>query len=150
MPQRFELEYVGEDGMKHRPIMIHRAIFGSIEHFIGILIEHFAGKFPLWLAPKQVKLLPITDRSAGYAKELCEKLAQEGVRVEVDTRNEKIGYKIREAKMEKVPYVLVIGDKEAAEGSVNVNKRGVEQNYTLTAEEFISVVLKEIAEKIIF
>ncbi len=150
MPQRFELEYVGEDGMKHRPIMIHRAIFGSIERFIGILIEHFAGKFPLWLAPKQVKLLPITDRSAGYAKELCEKLAQEGVRVEVDTRNEKIGYKIREAKMEKVPYVLVIGDKEAAEGSVNVNKRGVEQNYTLTAEEFISVVRKEIAEKIIF
>jgi len=150
MPQRFELEYVGEDGMKHRPIMIHRAIFGSIERFIGILIEHFAGKFPLWLAPKQVKILPITDRTADYAKRICEELTEMGIRAEIDERNEKIGYKIREAKMEKVPYVLVVGDKEAEQGSVNVNKRGEEANYSLSLKDFIAAAQKEIAEKVIF
>ena len=132
MPQRFDLEYVGEDGKKHRPIMIHRAIFGSIERFIGILIEHFAGKFPLWLAPKQVKILPITDRTSEYADKVCAALKEQGIRAEVDARSEKIGYKIREAKMEKVPYVLVVGDKEAEEGTVNVNKRGVEEKYSAT------------------
>ncbi len=150
MPQRFDLEYVGEDGQKHRPIMIHRAIFGSIERFIGILIEHFAGKFPLWLAPVQVKILPITDRTLSYAEDICKKLADCGIRCEVDKRNEKIGYKIREAKMEKVPYVLVVGDKEAEEGSVNVNKRGEEEKVTLSKDEFISLILKETAEKAIF
>lgn len=150
MPQRFDLEYVGEDGQKHRPIMIHRAIFGSIERFIGILIEHFAGKFPLWLAPVQVKILPITDRTLSYAEDICKKLADCGIRCEVDKRNEKIGYKIREAKMEKVPYVLVVGDKEAEEGSVNVNKRGEEEKVTLSKDEFISLILKETAEKTIF
>lgn len=150
MPQRFDLEYVGEDGQKHRPIMIHRAIFGSIERFIGILIEHFAGKFPLWLAPVQVKILPITDRTLSYAEDICKKLADCGIRCEVDKRNEKIGYKIREAKMEKVPYVLVVGDKEAEEGSVNVNKRGEEEKVTRSKDEFISLILKETAEKTIF
>lgn len=150
MPQRFELEYVGEDGKKHRPIMIHRAIFGSIERFIGILIEHFAGKFPVWLAPKQVKILPITDRTAEYAAEVCKKLAAAGVRAEVDGRSEKIGYKIREAKMEKVPYVLVVGDKEAEDGTVNVNKRGVEEKTTVKVDGFVNTVLDEINQKVNF
>ncbi|MDE7182654.1 MAG: threonine--tRNA ligase [Clostridia bacterium] len=150
MPQRFDLEYVGEDGLKHRPIMIHRAIFGSIERFIGILIEHFAGKFPVWLAPVQVKILPITDRTVDYADEVAAKLRANGVRCEVDKRNEKIGYKIREAKMEKVPYVLVVGDKEAEDGTVNVNKRGVEEKQTLSVEEFLSTVVEEDKNKIIF
>jgi len=150
MPQRFDLEYVGEDGQKHRPIMIHRAIFGSIERFIGILIEHFAGKFPVWLAPVQVKILPITDRTLDYANTVCEKLRAEGIRCEVDKRSEKIGYKIREAKMEKVPYVLVVGDKEAEDGTVNVNKRGVEEKQTVALKEFIEQVVEEDKNKIIF
>lgn len=150
MPQRFELEYVGEDGKKHRPIMIHRAIFGSIERFIGILIEHFAGKFPIWLAPKQVKILPITDRTAEYADEVLKKLTAAGIRAEVDLRSEKIGYKIREAKMEKVPYVLVVGDKEAEDGTVNVNKRGVEEKSTVGVDEFVATVLDEIERKVNF
>ena len=150
MPQRFDLEYVGEDGRKHRPIMIHRAIFGSIERFIGILIEHFAGKFPLWLAPKQVKILPITDRTAEYAENVCKLLIAKGIRAEVDLRSEKIGYKIREAKMEKIPYVLVVGDKEAEDDTVNVNKRGVEEKYSMPTEQFAETVEKEIAEKVNF
>ena len=150
MPQRFELEYTGEDGAKHRPIMIHRAIFGSIERFIGILIEHYAGKFPVWLAPVQVKVLSITDRTKDYAESVCVMLKERGVRVELDTRNEKIGYKIREAKLEKVPYVIVVGDKEAEEGTVNVNKRGVEEKLILSKEAFADLVVKEDAEKIVF
>ncbi len=150
MPQRFELEYVGEDGEKHRPIMIHRAIFGSIERFIGILIEHFAGKFPVWLSPVQVKVLTITDRTKKYAESVCDMLKERGIRVELDARNEKIGYKIREAKLEKVPYVLVVGDKEAEEGTVNVNKRGVEEKTTVRAEDFAELVVREDAEKVIF
>ena len=150
MPQRFELEYTGEDGAKHRPIMIHRAIFGSIERFIGILIEHYAGKFPVWLAPVQVKVLSITDRTKDYAESVCAMLKERGVRAELDTRNEKIGYKIREAKLEKVPYVIVVGDKEAEEGTVNVNKRGVEEKLILSNEAFADLVVKEDAEKIVF
>ena len=150
MPQRFELEYVGEDGEKHRPIMIHRAIFGSIERFIGILIEHFAGKFPVWLSPVQVKVLTITDRTKKYAESVCDMLKERGIRAELDARNEKIGYKIREAKLEKVPYVLVAGDKEAEEGTVNVNKRGVEEKTTVRAEDFAELVVREDAEKVIF
>ena len=150
MPQRFELEYTGEDGAKHRPIMIHRAIFGSIERFIGILIEHYAGKFPVWLAPVQVKVLSITDRTKDYAESVCAMLKERGVRAELDTRNEKIGYKIREAKLEKVPYVIVVGDKEAEEGTVNVNKRGVEEKLILSKEAFADPVVKEDAEKIVF
>lgn len=150
MPQRFELEYVGEDGQKHRPIMIHRAIFGSIERFIGILIEHFAGKFPVWLAPQQVKILPITDRTLEYAEKVAKALTEKGIRCEIDKRNEKIGYKIREARMEKVPYVLVLGDKEAEEGTVNVNKRGVEEKETQPLADFVKRVCKENKEKVIF
>lgn len=150
MPQRFDLEYVGVDGQKHRPIMIHRAIFGSIERFIGILIEHFAGKFPVWLAPVQVKILPITDRTLDYADDVAAKLRDAGIRCEVDKRNEKIGYKIREAKMEKVPYVIVVGDKEAEDGTVNINKRGVEEKQTVALNDFISLVDEEVKNKIIF
>lgn len=150
MPQRFELEYVGEDGQKHRPIMIHRAIFGSIERFIGILIEHFAGKFPVWLAPMQVKILPITDRTLEYAEKVAKALKDKRIRCEIDKRNEKIGYKIREARMEKVPYVLVLGDKEAEEGTVNVNKRGVEEKETQLLADFVKRVCKENKEKVIF
>ena len=150
MPQRFELEYVGEDGAKHRPIMIHRAIYGSMERFIGILIEHYAGKFPVWLAPVQVKVLPITDRTLSYANEVADKLRKSGVRVEVDGRNEKIGYKIREAKLEKVPYVLVVGDSEERDGTVNVNKRGVEEKYSMKADEFAALVCEEDKNKVTF
>ena len=150
MPQRFELEYVGEDGAKHRPIMIHRAIYGSMERFIGILIEHYAGKFPVWLAPVQVKILPITDRTAAYAESVAEKLREKGLRVEIDGRNEKIGYKIREAKLEKVPYVVVVGDAEANEGTVNVNKRGVEEKMTMSVDEFSNLVYEDNKNKVTF
>lgn len=149
LPQRFEMEYVGEDGAKHQPIMVHRVVFGSIERFIGILIEHFAGKFPVWLAPVQAKILPITDRQEAYAKELCAKMKAAGIRVEVDDRNEKIGYKIREAQMEKVPYMLVIGDKETEAGQVAIRRRDGEQ-FVLPADEFIATILKENEEKITF
>ncbi len=150
MPQRFELEYVGEDGAKHRPIMIHRAIYGSMERFIGILIEHYAGKFPVWLAPVQVKILPITDRTAVYAESVAEKLREKGLRVEIDGRNEKIGYKIREAKLEKVPYVVVVGDAEANEDTVNVNKRGVEEKMTMSVDEFANLVYEDNKNKVTF
>ena len=150
MPQRFELEYIGEDGMKHRPIMIHRAIYGSIERFIGILIEHYAGKFPVWLAPRQVKILPITDRTLDYAEEVANALREKGIRCEIDKRNEKIGYKLREAKMEKVPYVLVVGDKEVEDKTVNVNKRGVEEKQTVSLVDFVNTVVEENDNKIIF
>ncbi len=150
MPQRFELEYTGEDGEKHRPIMIHRAIYGSMERFIGILIEHFAGKFPVWLAPVQVKVLSITDRTKDYAAAVCEKLRARGLRVELDSRNEKIGYKIREAKLEKVPYVLVVGDAEERDGTVNVNKRGVEEKCSMNADEFADMVAKQSKDRVMF
>ena len=123
MPERFELEYVGEDGEKHRPVMIHRALLGSIERFIGVITEHFAGAFPTWLSPVQVKVLPITDRAAAYADQVAAKLDALGYRVEVDHRNEKIGKKIREAQLEKIPYMLVVGDKEAESGQVAVRAR---------------------------
>ena len=123
MPERFELEYVGEDGEKHRPIMIHRALLGSIERFIGVITEHFAGAFPTWLHPVQVKLLPVTDRAADYAKEIASKLSAQGFRVEVDGRNEKIGKKIREAQLDKIPYMLVVGDRVMEAGTVSVRHR---------------------------
>ncbi len=150
LPQRFEMEYVGEDGQKHRPIMVHRVVFGSIERFIGILIEHYAGKFPVWLSPVQVKILPITEKQQAYAEELYAKLKAEGIRAELDSRNEKIGYKIREAQMEKVPYMLVVGEKEAASGLVSVRRRDKGDTGAVPAEEFIAEVKKEIAEKTAF
>ena len=150
LPQRFEMEYVGEDGLKHRPIMVHRVVFGSIERFIGILIEHYAGKFPVWLAPVQVKILPITEKQQAYAAELLAKMQAAGIRAELDSRNEKIGYKIREAQMEKVPYMLVIGEKEASEGLVAVRRRDKGDLGAVSAEEFIAEVCTEIAEKTAF
>ena len=149
LPQRFEMEYVGEDGAKHRPIMVHRVVFGSIERFIGILIEHFAGKFPVWLSPTQVKILSITDKQETYVNELSQTLKNAGVRVVVDNRNEKIGYKIREAQMEKVPYMLVVGEKEAAEGLVAVRRRDGEQS-VVSADEFLAALKKEIQDKTVF
>ena len=147
MPERFELEYVGADDQKHRPVMIHRVVFGSIERFIGILTEHFAGAFPTWLAPVQVKLLAISEKHIAYVEEAAKKLRTAGVRVETDTRNEKIGYKIREAQLEKVPYMLVAGDKEAETGSVSVRARAEGDKGSMGIDDFIAMITKEIAEK---
>ena len=150
LPQRFEIDYVGEDGQKHRPIMVHRVVFGSIERFIGILIEHFAGKFPVWLSPVQVKILPITDRQADYAKDVYAKLKEAGIRVVLDDRSEKIGYKIREAQMEKVPYMLVVGEKEAEAGLVAVRRRDKGDTGAISVDEFVETVKADIADKIVF
>ncbi len=147
MPEKFDLTYVGEDGQKHRPVMIHRVIFGSIERFIGILTEHFAGAFPVWLAPVQVKLLTVTDRAISYGKELRNRLEEAGIRVELDSRNEKIGYKIREAQVQKIPYMLVLGDKEADNKTVAVRKRGAGDLGAMGVTELISQVVKEIQDK---
>ena len=150
LPQRFEMEYVGEDGQKHRPIMVHRVVFGSIERFIGILIEHYAGKFPVWLSPVQVKILPITERQEEYARALYSEMKANGIRAELDLRNEKIGYKIREAQIEKVPYMLVVGEKEAQDKLVSVRRRDKGDTGAVPAEEFISQIKKEIADKTAF
>ena len=148
LPQRFELEYQGADGEKHRPIMIHRVVFGSIERFIGILIEHFAGAFPTWLAPVQVKVLPISDKYADYAEKVRKQLDDAGIRVEVDTRAEKIGYKIREAQMQKVPYMVIVGQKEEEEGLVSVRSRFAGDEGQKNPEEFIKALKEEIDSKI--
>lgn len=147
LPERFELEYTGADGQKHRPIMLHRVVFGSIERFIGILTEHFAGAFPVWLSPVQVQVLPIAERHQEYAHKLCDALEAAGLRVEVDGRNEKIGYKIREAQMQKTPYMLVIGDKEAEAGNVSVRHRKAGDLGSMSLEAFITRVQKEVADK---
>ena len=147
LPERFQIEYVGEDGQKHRPIMIHRACFGSMERFLGILTEHYAGAFPTWMAPVQVKILPISDKHIAYAKELAKKMHKDYVRVEVDERNEKIGYKIRQAQVAKVPYMLVVGDKEMEEGTVNVRKHGGDELGTVPFQEFFTTVKEEIKER---
>lgn len=150
MPQRFDLEYVGEDGQKHRPIMIHRVVFGSIERFIGILIEHYAGKFPVWLAPEQVKVLPITDRAADYAVELVNEMNAMGLRASADLRKEKIGRKILDAELEKVPYKLVVGDKETESGTVSVRRRGEGDIGAMEKEKFFALVKEENDTKKIF
>ena len=147
MPEKFDLTYVGEDGQKHRPVMIHRVAYGSIERFIGILIEHYAGAFPVWLSPVQVKILPITDRHVAYARELEEAMFSKEIRVAVDDRSEKIGYKIREAQVEKVPYILLVGDKEIESRSVAVRKRGQGHIGGQDADEFVAHLLAEIQEK---
>ena len=144
MPERFELEYTGEDGQKHRPVMIHRVVFGSIERFIGILIEHFAGAFPTWLAPVQVMVIPITERAHDYAKALQKQLDDAGIRVESDLRSEKMGYKIREAQMKKIPYMLVVGDKEVEEGTVSVRARKEEKGGVMRADAFLESIRREI------
>ena len=144
MPERFDLTYIGEDGEKHRPVMLHRVIFGSIERFIGVLIENYAGAFPTWLAPVQVKLLPIADAHKDYANEVKAKLEDVGIRVEVDERNEKIGYKIREAQLQKIPYMLVLGDKEKEAGTVGVRSRKDGDIGAMDLDDFIAKVVEEI------
>ena len=147
LPLRFELEYTGADGEKHRPIMIHRVAFGSIERFIGILIEHFAGAFPTWLCPEQVRILPISDKFKDYAEQVLSQLKAAGIRASVDSRSEKIGYKIRQSRLEKVPYMLVVGAKEQEEGSVSVRSRFLGDEGSKNLDEFIAAIKKEIDTK---
>ena len=148
MPLNFGLEYIAEDGSRQRPIMIHRVCFGSIERFIGILTEHFAGKFPTWLAPTQVKVLPVSDKSMDYAKEVYEALREKMIRCELDTRNEKIGYKIREARqVDRVPYMLIIGAKEVETNTVSVRDRDTDETVTMTLDEFLGKLCKQIEER---
>ncbi|MDE6997914.1 MAG: threonine--tRNA ligase [Oscillospiraceae bacterium] len=147
MPERFELEYVGEDGEKHRPIMIHRALLGSIERFIGVITEHFAGAFPTWLSPVQVKVLPVTDRAVQYAADVAENLDAQGFRVEVDSRNEKIGKKIREATLEKVPYMLVVGDRDMDALTVSPRTRAGEDLGAMSQEAFSAMLRQEVDSK---
>lgn len=143
MPQRFDLEYTGADGEKHRPIMIHRVAFGSIERFIGILIEHYAGKFPVWLSPVQVKILPVSEKFADYAEKVSDALKEAGVRVETDDRSEKLGYKIRSAQMEKVPYMLIVGEKEVEGECVSVRRRDEGDIGSMSVGEFAKLVLED-------
>lgn len=147
MPERFELEYIGPDGEKHRPIMLHRVIYGSIERFIGILTEHFAGAFPTWLAPVQVRVLPISDKHYAYAQNVYGRLLENDIRAELDDRNEKIGYKIREAQLQKIPYMLIVGDKEVEQGTVSLRSRKEGDLGAISLNEFIEKILKEIATK---
>jgi threonyl-tRNA synthetase len=147
IPQRFDLKYVGADNTEHRPVVIHRAIFGSFERFIAILIEHYAGAFPLWLAPVQAVVLPIADRHAAYAASVRERLQAAGLRVELDARQEKINYKIREAQLQKIPYMLVAGDREAAEGTVAVRSRAGGDQGARRIDDFVQMAVQEIAAK---
>lgn len=147
LPGRFNLEYTGEDGQKHCPVMIHRVVFGSIERFIGILTEHFAGAFPTWLTPVQVEIIPITERAHEYARQLKAKLDEVGVRSEADYRSEKMNYKIREAQLQKIPYMLVVGDKEVENGTVSVRARKEDKGGTMSADEFVAQILEEIKNK---
>ena len=147
LPERFELEYVGADGEKHRPVMIHRVVFGSIERFIGVITEHFAGAFPTWLAPVQVKVMPITDRVDDYAKQIAKRLDEHGFRVETDLRNEKIGYKIREAQTQKIPYMIIVGDKEAENGTVSVRTRAGGDEGSMQVEDFIAKLGEEVSTR---
>lgn len=148
MPERFDLNYIGEDGEKHRPVMVHRTVFGSMERFMGILIEHYAGAFPAWLAPVQVRILPVTDRANEYAKSLEEKLTDMDIRVEMDLRNEKIGYKIREAQIQKIPYMIILGDKEVESGKVAIRSRKEGDLGAMSFDDFISKLKSEIEKKI--
>ena len=147
LPERFELEYVGEDGLKHRPVMIHRVVLGSIERFIGVITEHYAGAFPLWLAPVQVKVLPVTERAHEYANAINQRLNDANLRSEADLRSEKLGYKIREAQMEKIPYMLVVGDRDMENGTVSVRTRKGDDLGAMTPDQFLAKCLTEIAAK---
>ena len=147
LPERFELEYMGADNEKHRPVMIHRVVLGSIERFIGIITEHYAGAFPMWLAPVQVKVLAIGEGHVEYANKVKDALEANHIRVEVDARNEKIGYKIREAQLKKVPYMLVVGDKEMADGLVSVRSRSDGELGQMTIEEFVNRAVEEVKNK---
>jgi threonyl-tRNA synthetase len=147
MPERLDAEYVGEDGARHRPVMLHRAIVGSLERFIGILIEEHAGALPIWLAPVQVSVLNITDAQADYCREITKTLQNQGLRVQLDLKNEKITYKIREHSMQKVPYLLVVGDKEKEAGAVAVRARGNKDLGVMTLEAFAAQIASDIAQK---
>ncbi|HMT22554.1 MAG TPA: threonine--tRNA ligase, partial [Promineifilum sp.] len=147
LPERFGLEYTGEDGQKHRPVMIHRAPFGSMERFVGILIEHFNGAFPLWLAPVQATVIPIADRHVAYARDVAAALKAAGVRVEVDDSSERMNRKIREAQLQKIPYMLVVGDKEAEAGAVAVRTRDNEDRGAMPLADFVAQVKASIAER---
>jgi len=147
LPLRFEAEYIGQDGEKHRPIMIHRVCFGSIERFIGILIEHFAGKFPIWLAPVQVKVIPVSEKYIDFAKTVDAKLKVANLRTEVDTRDEKVGYKIRDARNQRIPFIAVVGENEMQNGTITLRRRGDEAQYTMSIDEFISEAQSKIASK---
>ena len=147
LPQRFDLDYVGEDGEKHRPIMIHRVVYGSLERFIGMLIEQFAGAFPLWLAPVQVKVLTLTERNNDYAKKIADHLFEKGIRVELDDRNEKVGYKIREALSMKIPYLIIVGDEEEKNGTISIRGRGYENKSGLVLDDFIKRLDEDIKTK---
>ena len=149
LPERFELEYIGADGEKHRPIMIHRVVFGSIERFIGILTEHFAGAYPTWLAPVQVKLLPIADRHLDYLYNVKKALEAKGVRCEIDDRSEKMGFKIRAAQLEKVPYMIIAGDKDIENGTISVRSRKDGEQGAMTLDEFVENIMEEIETKVL-
>ena len=149
MPERFELVYIGQDGEKHRPVMVHRTILGSIERFIGILTEQFAGAFPVWLSPKQVQIIPITDKHQKYAEEILESVKKAGIRADIDTRNEKMGYKIREAEVQKTPYMIIVGDKEAESESVSVRERKKGDIGSISLDSFIDMVKEKINSKAI-
>jgi threonyl-tRNA synthetase len=148
MPEKFDLSYIGEDGQKHRPVMVHRVVYGSIERFIALLTEHYAGAFPVWLAPIQVRILPISERHHEYAKSLAATLNELDIRVESDERKEKISYKIREAQTEKIPYTLVVGDQEAEANKVAVRRYGQENaGEKMSVEEFCTLIQEEIKSK---
>ncbi len=149
LPERFELSYTGADNEPHRPVMIHRAPFGSMERFTGLLIEHFAGKFPTWLAPEQVRVLPISDKVAAFAEQVRAKLAASGVRVKLDDRPDKIGAKIRNARLDRVPYMLVVGQREAEQGLVSVRHRDLDVIGPMIVEDFVASVSEEIARRLI-
>ena len=148
LPERFELEYTGADGEKHRPVMIHRVVLGSIERFIGVITEHFAGAFPTWLAPEQVRVMPMTDRNIPCAKQVMQQLTDNGFRVSMDDRNEKIGYKIREAQVHKIPYMIVIGDKDEEKGVISVRERKTGETTAMETGEFIEKLAYEVKNKL--
>ncbi len=147
LPQRFDINYIGQDNEKHRPVMIHRVAFGSIERFIGILIEHYAGKFPVWLAPTQVRILPISDKYNDYTEEVRKKLFEKGIRVDIDSRTEKTGFKIREAQLQKIPYMLIVGEKEESEKTISVRSRDKGEVGSISVDEFVEMISKEIEER---
>jgi threonyl-tRNA synthetase len=147
MPEKFDLNYIGEDGEKHRPVMVHRVVYGSIERFIALLTEQYAGAFPTWLAPVQVRILPISDKHSDYAKKVEDALKEQEIRVETDERREKINYKVREAQTEKIPFALVVGDMEAEEGTVAVRRYGQQNTNTMKLNEFVTLIQDEIKNK---
>jgi threonyl-tRNA synthetase len=147
LPKRFDLEYVGEDGQRHQPVMVHRALFGSMERFFGVLIEHYAGAFPVWLSPVQTVVIPISERHIDYANKVGDQLKAAGIRVHIDGRNEKMNAKIREHALQKVPFLLVVGDKEAEAGKVNVRTRGKEKTEDFALGDFVAKISRLVAEK---